>query len=223
MTKQYKTVNQPLNAEGLLSLNLQEFSEPPAPPEPPTDPAGTPPGGNEPLATPPVEPLTPEKTFSQDDMNNLVARESKAAQEKLLKKLGIEDFNSAKDGLEKFKQWQQDQKTDAEKQADALKDFETKTGSLSSENATLKAQLSALKAGVNADSADDVVALAERLVTDEMDINAAIASVIEKYPHFAQVVEEIDPNAPPKPQFSNGQHQTQTPLSDADKWTQAFK
>lgn len=222
MTHENKTVNQPLNAEGLLKLDLQTFSELPAPPEP----GATTREDEEPSAPPtaPVEtPPAADKKFTQTDVNNLVAKESKTAQEKLLKKLGIEDFDSAKDGLEKFKQWKQDQKTDAEKQAEALKEYETKTGSLSSENATLKAQLSALKAGVKAESADDVVALAERLVNDDTDINAAIASVIEKYPHFAQVAEpESDPNAPPKPQFSNGQHQTQ-PLSDADKWAEAFK
>lgn len=225
MTKQYKTVNQPLNAEGLLSLKgkgIQFFSEPPAPPEPEV----TPPGGNEP-PTPPVPPVetppVPDKTFTQDDVNAIATKQARAAQEKMLKQLGIEDFDNAKEGMKKFQEWQESQKTEAEKQADALKEFETKTGTLSSENATLKAQLSALKAGVKAESADDVVALAERLVNEETDINVAIASVIEKYPHFAQVAEpEPDPNAPPKPQFSNGQHQTQ-PKSDAEKWAEAFK
>src|SRR5690606_12545213 len=102
---------------------LQFFNEPPAPEE-------TPPAGGEPPVppVPPVEtpPATPDKTFTQTDVNNLVAKESKTAQEKLLKKLGIEDFDSAKDGLEKFKQWQEDQKTDAEKQSEALKEYEAK-------------------------------------------------------------------------------------------------
>lgn len=228
MTKQYKTVNQPLNAEGLLSLKgkgIQFFSEPPAPPEPPTDPAGTPPGGNEPPATPPAEPPTePDKTFTQDDVNNLIARESKTAQEKLLKKLGIEDFDSAKDGLEKFRTWQDEQKTEAEKQAEALKNFETQNGALSNENETLKASLSALKVGVLADSIPDVVTLAKTLVTDDVDMDAAIAQVVEKYPHFAQVAEpEPDPNAPPKPQFAGGQYQPAPPATMDEKMLQAVK
>ncbi|MEK5038775.1 hypothetical protein [Sporosarcina sp. FSL K6-3457] len=223
MTKRIKLVNQPLNAEGLLSLNLQEFSEPPTPP------IETPPAGGEPPVppvppVPPAEtpPVTPDKTFTQTDVNNLVAKESKTAQEKLLKKLGIEDFDSAKDGLEKFREWQESQKSEAEKQAEALKALETEKESMLTENQTLKAQLSAVKAGVLADSVPDVVTLAKTMVTEEMDMDAAIAAVVEKYPHFAQVVEQVDPDAPPKPQFSNGQHQTQ-PQSETDKWLAAFK
>ena len=61
-----------------------------------------------------------EKLFRQEDVNNIVAREAKKAQEKLLKQLGIDDFDSAKEGLEKFREWQESQKTEAEKQAEQL-------------------------------------------------------------------------------------------------------
>lgn len=160
------------------------------------------------------------KTFTQDDVNNLVARESKTAQEKLLKKLGIEDFDSAKDGLEKFRSLQDEQKTEAEKQSEALKALETERETFFNENQTLKAQLSATKAGVLADSVPDVVTLAKTMLSDEMDMDAAIAAVVEKYPHFAQAAQEETGDS--KPKFSNGQHQTQ-PSSDADKWLAAFK
>ncbi|PIC65342.1 hypothetical protein CSV79_01595 [Sporosarcina sp. P13] len=212
----------------LLRLNLQFFSADPAGEgaTPPVDPAGTPPGGSGQPAppTPPVEtPPTEPKSFSQDDVNNLIARETKKQQEKMLKDLGIEDFKGAKEGLAKLKEFQDAQKTESERQAEALKEFETKNGTLSSENETLKAQLSAMKAGVIAESIEDVVVLAKTMVNDETDMNAAIAKVVEKYPQFAKAAEqEPDPNTPPKPQFSNGQHQQQ-PQSETDKWLAAFK
>lgn len=161
------------------------------------------------------------KTFTQDDVNNLIARESKTAQEKLLKKLGIEDFDTAKDGLEKFREWQESQKTEQEKQAETLKNLETEKGSLSSENETLKAQLSAMKAGVTTESIEDVVVLAKTLVNDDTDMDAAIAKVVEKYPQFASVQQEEE-SGDPKPKFSNGQHQKQD-LTEAEKWAAAFK
>jgi len=163
------------------------------------------------------------KTFTQDDVNNLIARETKKQQEKMLKDLGIEDFKGAKEGLTKLKEFQDAQKTEAERQAEALKEFESTNDSLSEENATLKAQISATRAGVKADSLSDVVTLAKTMLSDEVDMDAAIKAVVEKYPHFAQAAEPSpDPNAPPKPKFSNGQHQTQ-PTSEKDKWLEAFK
>lgn len=146
-----------------------------------------------------------ERVFKQEDVNNIVAKESKKATEKLLKELGIDDFENAKDGLAKFKEWQESQKTEAEKQQELLENLTSEKESLSKENNSLKAQLSALKQGVIAESVEDVVALAERLVDDETTIDDAIKQVVEKYPHFAQKQEEEEE---PKPQFTTGQHQS---------------
>jgi len=201
----------------LLSLDIQQFSGDPTPP--PTDPPpADPPGSVPPPADPP--PQDPPKTFTQDDLNNIAAKEAKKAQEKLLKQLGIEDFNSAKDGMQKFKDWQESQKTEAQKQADRLKDLETNFSTTSEENSSLKAQISAMKAGVKAESVEDVVVLAKTMVSEEMDMDAAIAKVVEKYPHFSEAA-KADPNEPPKPSFSTGQHQKQ-PETDMDKWLDAF-
>lgn len=158
------------------------------------------------------------KTFTQDDVSGIVAKEAKKAQEKLLKQLGVEDFNSAKEGLAKLKEYQDAQKTESEKQAEKLKRLEESYNATSSENESLKAQLSALKAGVNAESINDVVVLAKTLVNDEVDMDTAIGQVIEKYPHFAQkqVAEEQN-----KPSFTQGEHKKEQ-VSELDKWKAAF-
>ena len=217
MTKQYKTVNQPLNAEGLLKLDLQTFSEPPAPEE--TAPVAEPPAPPiPPVETPPT--AEPIKTFSQEDVNGIVKKESSKQTEKLLKDLGIEDFGNAKEGLTKFREWQESQKTEQQKKDEKLQELETNYSSTSDENTVLKAQISAMKVGVKADSVSDVVTLAKTMLSDEVDMDAAIAAIVGKYPHFAEAAPEESSEA--KPKFSNGQHQTQ-PQSEMDKWAAAFK
>lgn len=146
-----------------------------------------------------------EKTFKQDDVNNIVAKESKKAQEKLLKQLGIEDFENAKDGFKKFQEWQESQKTEQQKQQEQLETLTGTNKELSNENATLKAQISAMKQGVKAESVEDVVALAERLINDDVTMDDAIKQVVEKYPHFAQKEQQEEPS---KPSFTTGQHAT---------------
>lgn len=150
-----------------------------------------------------------EKTFKQEDVNNIAARESKKATEKLLKDLGIEDFDNAKDGMAKFRKWQESQKTEQEKQDELLKGLEKDKATLAIENSTLKAQVAAMKQGVKGESVEDVVALADRLVSDEVDIDQAIKQVIEKYPHFTteEVNEEEDEG---KPKFTTKQTNTPT-------------
>lgn len=196
-----------------IQMLAGEGDEPPIDQTPPAD---TPPvdngGGKE--STP------PEKTFTQEDVNNLVKRESSKQQEKMLKELGISDFKDAKEGLAKFKEWQDSQKTEQEKQAERLKELEINQTSLSDENSVLKAQISAMKAGVIADYVTDVVTLAKTMVSDDMDMDTAISKVVEKYPHFAQV--EVEKEETPKPKFSTGQHQKQS-TTEAEAWAAAFK
>lgn len=130
------------------------------------------------------------KTFSQEDVNSIAAKEAKKAQEKLFKELGIEDFDNAKEGLQKFKEWQDSQKTEQEKKDEQLGQLEKASQEKDQTISHLTAQLSAMKQGVNPDSLEDVIALAERQVSDDVTVDDAIKSVIEKYPHFSAVSDE---------------------------------
>lgn len=146
-----------------------------------------------------------DKTFTQEDVNNIATKEARKAQEKLFKELGIEDFESAKEGMAKFQEWQDAQKTEAELQSEKLTKLEKSHAATQAENETLKAQISAVKAGVRADSVEDVVALAERQVTEDVSIDDAIQQVIKKYPHFA-AADEGEEGKEGKPSFSTGKH-----------------
>ncbi|BBW97232.1 hypothetical protein ACPVTF_04130 [Geobacillus icigianus] len=186
---------------GGYRLNLQFFSGDGGQHEggqPETDPASA---HSDPSAQEP--PKEPEKSFTQDDVNNIVAKEVKKAQEKLLKQLGIEDFNSAKEGLQKFREWQESQKTEQQKQAERLQQLEQQFTAVQQEKENLSAQLTAIKAGVIADYVEDVVVLAQRLVNDDTTLEEAITKVLEKYPHFKEAQQQQES---PKPQFSTGQH-----------------
>jgi uncharacterized Ntn-hydrolase superfamily protein len=79
------------------------------------------------------------KTFTQDEVNSIAAKEAKKAQEKFLKQLGFDDFKNAKDGFSKYKEWMDSQKLEAEKQSEQLQLLQFDLENTSNENATLKA------------------------------------------------------------------------------------
>lgn len=146
------------------------------------------------------------RTFSQEEVNGLVAKESKKAQEQIFKSLGFEDIKSAKEGFEKLKAWEDSQKSESEKSAEALNAKEQELAKALSDNKTLSAQLSALKQGVNADSVDDVIALSERLVSDEVSIDDAIKQILTKYPQFGTKQEQDEEKS--KPTFATAGNPT---------------
>ena len=70
----------------------------------------------EPMVTVPVVDATKtEEMLPQSQVNGLIAKEVKAATEKLLKDMGVEDFKSAKEGIAKAKEIAEAQKTEAQK------------------------------------------------------------------------------------------------------------
>lgn len=184
----------------IIPVNLQRFADEPETDEPTTtDPAA--PEGND-----TGKDEKPEgNTFTQEDVNRIAAKESKSATEKILKDLGVDDFENAKDGLEKFKEWQEAQKTEAEKEREQYEATQKELETKNAEYQKVVYENAALKAGVDVNSIDDVVALAEKRVTDEVDINAAMKAVVEQYPQFSSQPENNDQ---PKPHFISGNHNT---------------
>jgi hypothetical protein len=160
------------------------------------------------------------KGFTQDDVNNLVARETKKATEKLLKQLGVTDFKTAKEGLDKFKEIQDSQKTEAQKVAEKAEALGKTNTELANQVGTLNAQLAALKADVNPDSLQDVIVLANNLISDDVTIDDAIKQVLKKYPNFKRAAQESGKKAP---KFSEGEHKSNDKPSEADQWSAAFK
>lgn len=201
----------------LLGLDLQLFSDDPQ--DPPADPQD-PPADDDLDDDPQDPPADPDKTFTQDDVNAIAAREAKKAQEKLLKQLGVKDFKTAKEGLEKFKEIQDSQMTEAEKQKATLKLLKDQNSTYEGQVKTMSAQLAAMKADVNPDSLDDVIVLANNLVNDETTIDDAIKSVLKKYPHFKRTQDAQDKK---KPKFSDGEHKKDDKQSEEEKWLAAFK
>lgn len=117
---------------------------------------------------------TEEKTFTQEEVNRMikdrVAREKKG--------------QLSKEELKAYKDWKESQKTEAQKQSEALSNAEAKAKAEEERANTLEAKVTCLSKGVIADSVDDVVILAKALVSEEATMEQAIDKVIEKYPSF---------------------------------------
>ncbi|WP_178085621.1 hypothetical protein [Streptococcus ruminantium] len=126
-----------------------------------------------------------EKIFSQEDVNRVGKKEHKSGYAKAIKDLGFADVESAKEALKAYEDWQESQKTEADKQTELLASKDRELASALDANKRLEAKLSALTQGVNVDSVDDVIALSERLVNEDTTIDEAIKQVVGKYPQFA--------------------------------------
>lgn len=151
---------------------------PVAPVAPATDPAAP----AAPAGTPPATPAADEKIFTQEQVNDFVAKGTAKEIEKLAKDLGVSDVKGLKDAAKKLKEYQDSQKTEAEKNAEALRVAAAEKETLSTENATLKAQLAAFQLGVKSDQLEKVVKLAGTYEGETVEDK--IKAVIKDFPSF---------------------------------------
>ncbi|HEM4191911.1 hypothetical protein HO523_00815 [Streptococcus suis] len=154
-----------------------------------------------------------EKTFSQEDVNRVGKKEHKSGYAKAIKDLGFADVESAKEALKAYEDWQESQKTEADKQTELLTSKDRELTSVLDANKRLEAKLSALTQGVNADSVDDVIALSERLVNEDTTIDEAIKQVVGKYPQFATTPNTTEK----KPTFTVVDNPSASTKSDVSK------
>lgn len=119
------------------------------------------------------------KTFTQEEVNRLLKNEKESAKKALLKELGVEDAKSAKEGLAKYKEIRDKDKTAAEKTGENLA-AETKAKQEAEKRALLaEAKIEVLSAGCKPDYLDDVITLAMTKVSDDKDLAAVVKEMKE--------------------------------------------
>lgn len=125
-----------------------------------------------------------EKTFTQADVDRLI-------KERLDKE---KKGQPSKEELEAFNNWKESQKTEAQKQSEALTNAEKAKQDAEERANTLEVKVTCLSKGVLADSVDDVVILAKAMVSDDVTMEQAVDKVLEKYPSFKGVQQQDENN-----------------------------
>lgn len=126
------------------------------------------------------------KTFTQEDVNALLKKEKESAKKALLKELGVEDAKSAKEGLAKYKEILDKDKSAAEKAGETLA-AEQKAKAEAEKRALLaEAKVEVLSAGCKPEYLDDVITLAMTKVSENKDLATVVKEMKEdtKYSAF---------------------------------------
>ncbi|MFX3618719.1 MAG: hypothetical protein ACE3JK_14520 [Sporolactobacillus sp.] len=142
---------------------------------------------------------------------------TKKAQAAILKQLGVSDVKTAKANLKAYQEHLESQKSEAEKQADKLAQYEKSLQEKDAAIAHANAKVSALSKGVKADAVDDVI----KLVGDSEDVEKALENILTKYPQFKQETTQQDEDKP-KPSFGDKNYKPPKKAADKEKWANAF-
>ena len=129
------------------------------------------------------------KTFTQEEVNRMLANEKRQGRQAALKALGLDPND--KDAEKKAKAILDGQKTQAERDSEALKTAQTAQADAEAKATAAEHKLAALTSGCKKEFLDEVIALASVKVNDSTDFEAALKAVKEKCPTFFE--DEGDP------------------------------
>lgn len=103
-----------------------------------------------------------------------------------------------------FLAWKESQKTAEEKHSDAIRKVTERAESAERKAAELEMKLAVAAKGVNPEAVDDVVALAQRKVSDKVTLEQAVDEVLTKYPQFGGTAAPKPPAPTTGTQTANG-------------------
>lgn len=152
---------------------------------------------------------TSKKVFTQEEVSRMMAKEKREGKLSVLKELGVEDVKNAKEGLKKYQEYLDSQKTEAEKAQAEVQRLAEEKAELEKKAQLADIQVSALKNGIKADFLDDAIILAQNKKTDAMTYDDIFNELKQSYPNFAGTVQTPAPKGTgdlPKPTAT--QHQS---------------
>ena len=124
----------------------------------------------------------PEKTFTQEELNSILASEKRKNISNVYKDLGFEKPEDAKAFIEKYKDEEEKKKDDLTKAQDRVAELEKEKATEAKKAREAEYKFKAIEEGCDAKNATDVVALAISKMTDDKDFDAALKEVKESYP-----------------------------------------
>ena len=123
-----------------------------------------------------------EKTFTQDQVNSMIAADKRKTTSSIYKGLGFESEEQAKEFIEKYKQQEENNKSDLAKAQEKTKQLEAEKNAEATKAQDLQYKFDAMAAGCGAEAAGDVVVLAKAKMSDGKEFADALKEVKEQYP-----------------------------------------
>ena len=118
-----------------------------------------------------------EKTFTQQEVNNMMAKEKKQGKQSVLNALGFKTEQEAKDAISLLKALKDSQKSEEEKQEEAKKAALDDKEKAEQRAILAEAKLTCIENGVNKESVEDVLTIAMAKVTDDKSLDDVVADM----------------------------------------------
>lgn len=126
----------------------------------------------------------PEKTFTQTEVNAMMAKEKKSGKSAAFKALGFANEEDAKNKLAAYDDYMRKQKTDSENLADDLAKEKATNAELTNQVLDANVKIALMSKGANPAYIDELMVLAKSKISDDNSIDVVIEELKKKTPVF---------------------------------------
>lgn len=131
-----------------------------------------------------------EKTFTQQQVNDMMAKEKKQGKQAMLNALGFKNEQEAKDSINLLKALQESQKSEEQKQEEAKKAALEDKEKAEQRAILAESKLTCIENGVNKESVEDVLTIAMSKVSDDKTLESVIADMKKEKRYTSFFVDE---------------------------------
>ena len=128
------------------------------------------------------EETTPEKTFTQEELNRIIAKEKEKAAKSVLKNLGFEDTKTAKAKITELMSLEDESRSDLEKLMQGKEKAEKTLSEKMDKISELETQLSLMQLGVTPTKISEANALIALKLNEDKDMETAIEELKVDFP-----------------------------------------
>ena len=125
-----------------------------------------------------------EKTYTQAQVNVMLANEKRQGKQSILRALGIKDVNEGKSKMQQQQQTNQQQLDEENQAAQLLSNARQAQANAEARAQAAERKLSVLKAGVRPEFVDDVVYIATGKATDAEDFEEVVTAMKETHSFY---------------------------------------
>lgn len=133
------------------------------------------------------------KTYTQEEVNALLAKEKRQGENSVLKALGLQSVDEGKAAIEAAQKAANANKTAEEVAAEALNAEKTARSKAESDLTVAQRTIAVMKAGFKPEYVDDVVAIASVKVAEDKDFDAVIEDMKKTHQFYLVEQKKEDP------------------------------
>lgn len=133
-----------------------------------------------------------EKTFTQQQVSEMMTKEKKQGKQSVLNALGFKTEQEAKDAVNLLKALQESQKSEEQKQEEAKKAALDDKEKAEQRALVAEAKLTCIENGVNKESVEDVLTIAMSKVSDDKSLDDVIADMKKEKRYSSFFITEND-------------------------------